>query len=81
MALLKFSYKRTYNPREMIEMDRFVHKMSGKEIEDIKRESIASAGTMKDTGMTINRWTEAYSSNDNLNLHQDGPDDPRIPEK
>ena len=65
----------------MIEMDRFVHKMSGKEIEDIKRESIASAGTMKDTGMTMNRWTKAFAGNDNFTHAQDGPDDPRIPEK
>ena len=47
---------RSYNAREVIEMDRFVYQLEGKVMEEIKRESINSALTMKENGMTINRW-------------------------
>ena len=40
----------------MIEMDRFVHTLSGEEIEDIRRNSLDSSSTMKEYGMTLNKY-------------------------
>ena len=37
----------------MIEMDRFVHNLNGSPEEVIERQSIESAATMKDIGLTI----------------------------
>ena len=48
-------FKRSFNPLHMIEMDRFVHTLSGNTKEIIKRRSKESSNTMKEGGMTINR--------------------------
>ena len=55
-SLLNHLNFRKYNPKEMIEMDRFVHILSGEEIEDIRRASKDSSSTMKDNGMTLRRY-------------------------
>ena len=63
-----FAKLRRYNPLEMIEMDRFVSKLRGKEVEDIKRSSLLSASTMKAHGMTMNRLTH-YRDSGNNNMY------------
>ena len=44
---------RTYNPKEAIALDRFVHKLTGKDDEVIERNSTQSAATMKEAGITL----------------------------
>merc|ERR1712142_498929 len=61
-----------YNPKEMMEMDRFVHTLSGEETENIKRESLESASTMKHNGITINRMHEMLLSFLHQNNNQGG---------
>ena len=39
----------------MVEMDQFVHTLSGDAKETIERRSVQSAATMKDIGTTITR--------------------------
>jgi hypothetical protein len=65
----------------VIEMDRFVYKLSGKGTEEIKRESSNNALTMKENGMTINRLAERFVGNNMTTTWQDGKDDPRTPKK
>ena len=43
----------------MIEMDRFVTNLRGEDMETVVRESEKTSSTMKEYGMTINRY--AYS--------------------
>ena len=52
--MLKIS-GRSYNPKELLEMDRFVYQLRGQVGEEIRRESSSSASTMKETSMTINK--------------------------
>ena len=42
MTMYYFAKLRRYNPLEMIEMDRFVSKLRGKEVEDIKPGAVSS---------------------------------------
>ena len=46
---------RSYDPKLMIEMDQFVHTLSGDASETIERLSKQSAATMKDIGTTVRR--------------------------
>ena len=47
-------FLRSYKQREMIEMDRFVKRLSGESTEVIRRKSTDNHLTMKESGMTIN---------------------------
>ena len=69
MTIYYFAKLRRYNPLEMIEMDRFVSKLRGKEVEDIKRSSLLSASTMKAHGMTMNRLTHYHDSGNNIYVY------------
>ena len=44
---------RTYDPKEAIALDRFVHKLTGNDSEVIERKSTQSALTMKEAGITL----------------------------
>ena len=44
---------RTYNPKEAIALDRFVHTLSGEVNEVLERNSTQSAVTMKEAGLTL----------------------------
>ena len=44
----------------MIEMDRFVTKLSGETSQVIKRKSVDNHLTMKDTGMTVDKYLKNY---------------------
>ena len=60
----------SFNPLHMIEMDRFVHTLSGNTKEIIKRRSKESSNTMKEGGMTINRkvdMIEAFQTGNSNN--------------
>ena len=47
-------FLRSYKQRDMIEMDRFVKRLSGESTEVIRRKSTDNHLTMKESGMTIN---------------------------
>jgi len=49
----------SYQPKYMIEMDQFAHKLSGEETETIERQSKESAATMKEIGTTLISFMEA----------------------
>ena len=51
--IISFWLYRTYNPKEAIALDRFVHKLTGKDNEVIERKSTQSALTMKEAGITL----------------------------
>ena len=46
-------FRLLYEPKFMIEMDRFVFYMRGVEYETIERKSTESAATMKEQGTTL----------------------------
>ena len=46
-------FRLLYEPKFMIEMDRFVFYMRGVEFETIERKSTESAATMKEQGTTL----------------------------
>ena len=48
-----FLLSRGLNRKTVIEMDRFVHTLTGQAKETIRRESKQSAATMKEQGTTI----------------------------
>ena len=55
-----FIIVRQYDPKEVIEMDRFVHTLNGETTETIVRTSNQAASTMKyDRIMTLNEISEA----------------------
>ena len=54
---------RTYNPKEAIALDRFVHKLTGKDDEVIERNSTQSAATMKEAGITLDMSVKSLFKN------------------
>ena len=60
--LLVIFYKtlsRNFDPKETIELDRFVHTLNGETVEEIRRSSDEVASTMKkENGMTINTMAQ-----------------------
>ena len=51
-----FSFSSGYDPRRMVEMDRFVTSLKGNTIETIERKSTESAATMKDHLTTFDKY-------------------------
>ena len=50
---------RNFDPKETMELDRFVHTLNGETVEVIRRSSDEVASTMKkENGMTINRMAQ-----------------------
>ena len=47
---------RSFDHRGMVEMDRFVTNLSGQSSQVIQRRSKDNHQTMKDSGMTVNRY-------------------------
>ena len=63
---------RTYNPKEAIALDRFVHTLSGEVNEVIERNSTQSAVTMKEAGLTLKMSVKYFLTHSQSETSQDG---------
>ena len=63
---------RTYNPKEAIALDRFVHTLSGEVNEIIERNSTQSAVTMKEAGQTLKMLVKYFLTHSQSETSQDG---------
>ena len=63
---------RTYNPKEAIALDRFVHTLSGEVNEVIERNSTQSAVTMKEAGLTLKMSVKYFLTHSQSETLQDG---------
>ena len=63
---------RTYNPKEAIALDRFVHRLSGEVNEVIERNSTQSAVTMKEAGLTLKMLVKYFLTHSQSETSQDG---------
>ena len=76
-----FTVTRKFDPKETIELDRFVHSLRGDTREVINRHSGQVASTMKqEHGMTINRWDWSAPSQCNQTFPKNGSNDKRLPD-
>ena len=75
-----FTVTRKFDPKETIELDRFVHSLRGDTREVINRHSGQVSSTMKqEHGMTINRWDRFAHSQCNQTFPKNGSNDKRLP--
>ena len=69
MKVLKIKFLRHFQPKEAIELDRFVHRLIGEPREVITRHSGQVASTMKqEHGMTVNRSVGAEEELEKYNV-------------